>query len=98
MRFKEIEELIVIMDNLSAHKSNTIRELIESTGAKLFFLPRYSPDLSPIELCCSKFKNFLRKKKPRDFELLQQSIKEALELISIDNIKSFFSHCSYLVT
>lgn len=87
---------VVIMDNLSAHKSDTIKELIESVGAKLLYLPRYSPDLSPIELCWSKLKSYLKKKAPRNNELLQLYIKEALELITIDNIKSYFYHCSYL--
>jgi transposase len=86
---------VVIMDNLSAHKSEEVKELIESTGARLLYLPRYSPDLSPIELCWSKLKSYLKKKAPRNSELLQQFIKEALELITLDNIKSWFSHCGY---
>lgn len=86
---------IVIMDNLSAHKSNEIREIIESKGAFLVYLPRYSPDLNPIELCWSKLKSYLKKQKARDYESLQVYIREALELISIDNIKGWFSHCGY---
>lgn len=86
---------VVVMDNLSAHKSEIVKELIESAGAKLLYLPRYSPDLSPIELCWSKLKSYLRKKAPRDTEHLQQFISEALELITPDNIKSYYSHCGY---
>lgn len=86
---------VVIMDNLSAHKSDRVKELIESVGAKLLYLPRYSPDLSPIELCWSKLKSYLKKKAARNIELLQQFISEALELITLDNIKSYYSHCGY---
>lgn len=86
---------IVIMDNLSTHKSEEVRTIIESKGAILIYLPRHSPDLSPIELAWSKLKSYLRKKKARDYELLQTYIKEALELITIENITSWFSHCGY---
>lgn len=89
---------VVVMDNLSSHKCNEVRELIESAGAKLLYLPRYSPDLSPIELCWSKLKSYLKKKKARSQELLQLYIKEALESITIDNISGYFSHCGYFAT
>ncbi|MGK7922678.1 MAG: transposase [Trichodesmium sp.] len=69
---------IVLMDNLSIHKGSRIQELISSTGAKLMFLPAYSPDLSPIELCWSKFKEFLRSRQARTHEQLDQVISEAL--------------------
>jgi len=52
---------IVIMDNLGSHKGKAVRELIRSTGAKLFFLPKYSPDLNPIEQVFAKLKHLLRK-------------------------------------
>jgi transposase len=51
---------LVIMDNLRAHKAAGIREAIEQTGARLQYLPPYSPDLSPIERCWSKLKTYLR--------------------------------------
>jgi transposase len=51
---------IVIMDNLGSHKSKAVRQLIRSVGAKLFFLPKYSPDLNPIEQVFAKLKHFLR--------------------------------------
>ena len=56
---------IVIMDNLGSHKSQAVRQLIRSAGAKLFFLPRYSPDLNPIEQVFAKLKTLLRKTDPR---------------------------------
>ena len=52
---------IVIMDNLGSHKGKAVRELIRSAGAKLFFLPKYSPDLNPIEQVFAKLKHLLRK-------------------------------------
>ena len=56
---------VIIMDNLSSHKSNAVRQAIRATGAKLFFLPTYSPDLNPIEQVFSKLKRLLRKAKER---------------------------------
>jgi transposase len=56
---------IVVMDNLGSHKSKAVRHLIRSAGAKLFFLPRYSPDLNPIEQVFAKLKTLLRKTDPR---------------------------------
>ena len=86
---------IVFMDNLSSHKSEKIEKLIESKGAKMRFLPRYSPDLNPIELCWSKLKSFLRSKKARTKEFLEKYISEGLELITNANCKGWFEHCGY---
>ena len=57
---------IVIMDNLGSHKGKAVRDLIRSAGAKLFFLPKYSPDLNPIEQVFAKLKHFLRKAAARN--------------------------------
>src|SRR5262244_1696009 len=59
---------IVIMDNLGSHKGHAVRQLIRNAGAKLFFLPRYSPDLNPIEQVFAKLKTLLRKTDPRTTE------------------------------
>jgi transposase len=59
---------IVIMDNLGSHKGHAVRDLIRAAGAKLFFLPRYSPDLNPIEQVFAKLKTLLRKADPRTIE------------------------------
>ena len=59
---------IVIMDNLGSHKSSIVRRLIRAAGAKLFFLPRYSPDLNPVEPVFAKLKTLLRKEDPRTIE------------------------------
>jgi transposase len=65
---------IVIMDNLGSHKGQAVRQLIRTAGAKLFFLPRYSPDLNPIEQVFSKLKTMLRKADPRTIEATWREI------------------------
>ena len=87
---------IVLMDNLSSHKVNGVKEAIESAKATLEYLPSYSPDLSPIEECWSKFKEFLRAKAARTRELLDQAITEALDSITPQDAKGWFAHCGYM--
>jgi len=86
---------VVILDNLSAHKVAGIRELIEGCGARLLYLPPYSPDLNPIEQAWSKFKQCLRDAKARTQEALEQAITEALKTITADNAAAWFRHCGY---
>jgi transposase len=88
---------VVVLDNLSAHKVNGIRELIEARGAELLYLPPYSPDLNPIELAWSKFKQYLRTAKARTAEALDQAITDALQTITPDNAAAWFRHCGYRV-
>ena len=87
---------IVIMDNLSSHKGKRVKEAIESVGATLEYLPSYSPDLSPIEKCWSKFKELLRTKAARTRELLDQAITEAFEMITPQNARGWFAHWGYM--
>ena len=86
-------EDVVVMDNLSAHKVEGVRQLIETTGAKLLYLPPYSPDLNPIEKAWSKIKQILRAIKARSTETLDQAITEALQLITADNAQAWFRLC-----
>lgn len=86
-------EDVVVMDNLSAHKIDGIRQLIEGTGAKLLYLPPYSPDLNPIEKAWSKIKQILRALKARSPETLDQAIAEALHHITADNARAWFRLC-----
>jgi transposase/uncharacterized protein YnzC (UPF0291/DUF896 family) len=86
---------IVVMDNLSAHTGETIRQLIEARGARLQFLPPYSSDFNPIELCWSKIKTALRAAKARTFEALVQALSKALRSISLTDIQDWFAHCGY---
>jgi transposase len=89
---------VVVMDNLSAHKVAGIRELIEARGARLIYLPPYSPDFNPIEQAWSKFKQFLRAAKARTAEALDQAITAALNTITAENARAWFRHCGYLGT
>lgn len=86
---------IVLMDNLGAHKVRGIREAIEGRGAKLIYLPPYSPDLSPIERCWSKIKTVLRAKGARTRRALERAIKEAIETITESDALAWFAHCGY---
>lgn len=89
---------IVILDNLSAHKSQRARELIESVGAELWYLPAYSPDLNPIEKMWSKIKSILRTLKARTKEALIDAIAKALEKITANDAKGWFRSCGYVNT
>jgi transposase len=86
---------IVIMDNLSIHKGQRVRELIESCGCQLLFLPAYSPDFSPIEQAWSKLKAHLRRIGARTHEALEEAIAQALRLISAADAQAWFRHCGY---
>lgn len=88
---------IVVMDNLSAHKSARVRELIEGYDCQLWFLPSYSPDVSPIELAFSKLKERLRRACARTQETLEDAIATALEEITPADARSYFTHCGYNV-
>lgn len=92
---KLAEGQVVIMDNLAAHKIAGIRELIEGCGAKLIYLPPYSPDLNPIEKAWFKFKQFLRSSKARTQQALDFAITEALKTISPENAAAWFRHSGY---
>lgn len=88
---------IVIIDNLSTHKMKSVKDAIEATGARIIYLPAYSPDLSPIELCWSKMKEYLRSKAARTREELDKAIGEAINLITDDDVKGWFRHCGYCI-
>jgi transposase len=86
---------IVVMDNLTAHKGDRIRELIESAGCGLVYLPPYSPDLNPIEEAFSKIKGILRKVEARTREALVEALGLALSSVSKEDARGFFEHCGY---
>ncbi len=85
----------VIMDNCSIHKGREIEELIEAAGAKLIYLPPYSPDFSPIENCWSKVKNILRSLGARSYPDLAKAIETAFNQVSLNDIYNWFTHCCY---
>ena len=86
---------VVVLDNLSSHKNQEVRDLIESAGAELWFLPPYSPDLNPIEKMWSKVKAILRKLKARTEQALITAIAKALEHITASDVKGWFKSCGY---
>ena len=86
---------VVIMDNLAAHKVAGVQELIAATGARLLYLPPYSPDFNPIEQAWSKIKQLLRSAKARSVATLEQAIAEALAAITPENASAWFAHCNY---
>lgn len=86
---------VVVMDNLAAHKVDGVRQRIEATGARLLYLPPYSPDFNPIEQAWSKLKQHLRSAKARTLEVLEAIIAQALRTITPQNAFAWFSHCGY---
>jgi transposase len=86
---------IVIMDNLSCHKTAEVKRLIEAVGAEVRFLPAYSPDLNPIEKLDSKLKQHLRSARARTFEALIDAMGQGLRAIRPGDILGWFSHCGY---
>ena len=89
---------IVVMDNLSTHTGQTIRQLLEAQGARLQFLPPYSSDFNPIELCWSKVKAALRRAKARTFDALVAAVAKTLRSISLTDIQNWFAHCGYALS
>jgi transposase len=86
---------IVIMDNLSAHKSARVEQLLAARGCRLLYLPTYSPDFSPIELAIAKVKAARRSAAARTREALEAAIAQALASITAADAKAFFRHCGY---
>jgi transposase len=86
---------VVVMDNLSAHKGEKVRELVEERGCEVLFLPPYSPDMNPIEEAFSKVKGLLRKAESRTREALIEAIGRALDAVTAQDARGFFGHCGY---
>jgi transposase len=86
---------IVVIDNLSSHKSHLVREAIEAAGAKLLFLPPYSPDFNPIEKAFSKLKALLRKAAERTVSGLHQAILRILAAFTASECANYFASAGY---
>ena len=86
---------LVVMDNLSSHKSIRALNAIEAIGARVIYLPPYSPDLNPIENIFSKVKQLLRGLRPRSLEEIVAAVRKVLPKITHDDIESVFLHCGY---
>ena len=89
---------IVIMDNLGSHKGKAVRALIRSAGAKLFFLPKYSPDLNPIEQVFAKLKHLLRKAAARTVEAVCAAIGQLLQAFTPQECANYFKNAGYAST
>lgn len=86
---------IVIWDNLSVHKDPRARTAIENAGAELYFLPPYSPDFNPIELCWSKLKALLRRAAARTRDTLDEAVASAMAAVSRRDILGWFTCAGY---
>lgn len=86
---------IVVMDNLSSHKVKGVREAIAAAGARVIYLPPYSPDFNPIEQVFAKLKALLRKAKERTVEGLWQRIASLLDLFTPTECRNYLRHCGY---
>ena len=86
---------IVIMDNLGSHKGQAVRQLIRAAGAKLFFLPRYSPDLNPIEQVFAKLKTLLRKADARTIEATWRQIGALLDCFTPQECANYLTNAGY---
>lgn len=89
---------IVVLDNLNSHKGNAVREAIQAAGARLVFLPPYSPDLNPIEQVFSKIKTLLRKQDPRTAEASWRAVGTVLHRFTPDECKRYLEHAGYQST
>jgi len=88
---------VVILDNLATHKIRGVRETIEAAGARLLYLPPYSPDFNPIEPMWSKIKHVLRSHAPRTEEELLQAAKTAFNSVSTADCQGFFFSARYAI-
>ena len=86
---------VVAMDNLAAHKIAGVAEAIAAAGARVLYLPPYSPDFNPIEPCWFVVKQCLRKLKARSLSALDEAIPIAIARVSKQSIATCFRHCGY---
>jgi transposase len=88
---------LVILDNLSVHKQDAVRQAIEATGARVLFLPSYSPDFNPIEMVISAIKQRLRRVEATTRDALTAALPIALDAVTSDHATNCFHHCGYSV-
>ena len=89
---------VMVMDNLSSHKSERVRELIEKRGRELIYLPPYLPDFHPIEETFAKLKALLRRFEARTREALVEARGGSLDALTARDARGFFEHCGYHVS
>lgn len=86
---------VVVMDNLSAHKVQGVRQTLEAAGCRAVYLPPYSPDLSPIEPVWSKAKSVIRALEPRTVPDLEAAVELAMEQVTAEDCRGCFEGCGY---
>lgn len=86
---------IVIMDNLGSHKSKAVRDAIRAAGARLIFLPPYSPDLNPIEQTFSKIKHWMRMASKRTAEATWKRVGKLIETVKPEECANYFTNAGY---
>ena len=86
---------LVIMDNLGSHKAKAVRRVLRQAGARLLFLPKYSPDLNPIEQLFAKLKHHLRRDQPRSREAVCTALAAALDTVTAAECSNYFKHAGY---
>jgi transposase len=86
---------VVVMDNLTAHKGERIRELIEQRGCELLYLPPYSPEFNPKEEAFAKIKALVHKAEARTREALVEAIGKGISMVTAEDSRAFFDHCGY---
>jgi transposase len=86
---------VVVMDNLTAHKGERIRELIEQRGCELLYLPPDSPEFNPIVEAFGKIKALVRKAEARTREALLEAIGRGISMVTAEDSRAFFDHCGY---
>lgn len=89
---------VVVMDNLSAHKTRAVREALAAAGITPLYLPRYSPEYNPIELCWAVVKARLRAAGARTREALRAAVSVALAAVGVEEVRRWIRHCGYRLT
>jgi putative transposase len=89
---------IVVLENLGSHRGKAVRNAIKAAGARLLFLPKYTPDLNPIEQVFAKLEGFVRKAAPRTLDAVSDAIAQALTAISPDECANYLTHAGYAST
>jgi Transposase and inactivated derivatives len=86
---------VVVMDNLSTHKTTAVESALRENGIQFFYLPPYSPDLNPIENMWSKVKSVIRCKTARTLHALMYAMAEAIEMVTPEDCQGYFAHAGY---
>ena len=86
---------LVVMDNLGSHKAKAVRRAIRHAGARLLFLPKYSPDLNPIEQLFAKLKHHVRRDQPRSRDTICAALAVALDTVTARECSNYFAHAGY---